>query len=37
MSSDSKLFKAGSLVNLELEDVAGECCGPVGGTVPEFI
>ena len=37
MSSGSELLKAGSMVNLELEDVEGEYCGQVGGTVPAFI
>ena len=37
MSSDSELLKAGSMVNLELEDVEGEYCGPVVGTIPIFI
>lgn len=37
MSSGSELLKAGSMVNLELEDVEGEYCGEVGGNVPAFI
>jgi len=37
MSSVSELLKGGSMVYLELEDVEGEYCGPVGRTVPALI
>ena len=37
MSSDYEFLTAGSVVNIELEDVEGEYYVPVGGTVPAFI